>query len=279
MKRRLLIVGAGYTGLRLAERAVAQGWAVTATTRSADRSVALESAGIRAVQWNADDGLAGLPLDAECDVVYSVPPAGESDAALVASLAGSSRRFVYLSSASVYGDHDGAVIDEDTARNPTSTSGAARLAVEDALIAGGFDALIIRIVGIYGPGRTLDRYLAGGRYKLVDGGVKLTNRVHVDDLVEVIIAALERAPRGPRAYLAADGHPVQVRDLVAWLIEHRGIALPPEVSLADYRAERGDDAAERWANSYTASNRRIVEELGVELAYPTVFDGYRAIFG
>lgn len=279
MNERLLIVGAGYTGLRVAELAAGRWDEVVATTRSPDRHAALQHTGARVRTWSSDDGVAALPVDAHTTVIYSIPPPETRFVASVLDVAERAGRFVYLSSTAVYGDHDGGLVDEDSERTPTSPVGRRRKEIEDALLRGTLDALIVRIVGIYGPGRTLDRYLAGGRYKLVDGGRKLTNRIHVDDLARIVLAAAERAPRGPRAYIAADGHPVRVCDLVDWLVEHRGIARPAEVTLDDYRAERGDDAAERWANSYTASNRRIIEELGVELQYPDVFSGYRAIFG
>lgn len=279
MRNRLLVIGAGYTGLRLVGRALDAGWDVTATSRSEPRRAELASQGAHALAWSGSDTVAALPIDEATDVVYSVPPDPSLGPDDLVDIARGCRRFVYLSSTSVYGDHAGQRIDEDSPRRPTSPAGKARLEIEEALLNSALDAHVVRIVGIYGPGRTLDRYIAGGRYKLVDGGEKLTNRIHVDDLVTTILAVLERAPRGPRAWLAADGHPGTVRELVQWLVEHRQIAWPAQTTLEQYRAERGDDAAERWANSYSADNRRIREELGVTLAYPTVFDGYRAIFG
>lgn len=278
MKHRLLIVGAGYTGSRIVEQAADAGWDVAATTRSEPRRRELGELGAQVLAWSAEDGIAGLPLDDSPDVVYSVPPTDAITPADIVEIARRSGRFVYLSSTSVYGNYEEGEVDEESPRRPTSPAGKARLEIEDALLASGLDAQIVRIVGIYGPGRTLDRYLAGGRYKLVDGGQKLTNRIHVDDLARVVLAVVERAADGPCAYIAADGHPVRVRDLVDWLIANQGIDRPPEVTLEQYRAERGDDAAERWANSYTANNHRIREDLGVRLQFPDVYAGYAAIF-
>jgi nucleoside-diphosphate-sugar epimerase len=188
-------------------------------------------------------------------------------------------RFIYLSSTSVYGDHDGEWVDEDSERRPTSPVGKMRRDIEDYVLGlDDWNANVVRIVGIYGPGRTLDRYVAGGRYKLVDGGHKLSNRIHVDDLAGIVLAVAGRAPTGARAYLAADGHPVRVVDLVDWMVEHLGIERPAEVTLDEYRAERGENAAARWQNTYRARNERVTRELSYALRYPTVIDGYEAIF-
>lgn len=293
MSRKLIVVGAGYTGARLALLARERGWDVAATTSDPRRTEQLRAAGVEVRNWRHADGVAALAelFDPGCAVVYSIPPSDEHqedvglephvaavDAVMRAARATGAERFVYLSSTSSYGDHGEEWIDEDSDRNPTSQVGLQRKEVEDHVLS--FDPWnvnVVRIVGIYGPGRTLDRYLTGGRYKLVDGGYKKTNRIHVDDLATTILAVLDRAPPGARAYIASDGHPSQVRELVQWLVDHRGIDWPEEVTLEDYRRSRGPDAAARWENTYLASNRRIVEELGVELIYPNVFVGYEAI--
>ena len=297
---RIVIVGAGYTGQRLAGVARRGGWDVLATTRSVERSMRLEALGGRAVSWRAEDGLGGLNAVIEPGdvIVWSVPPTKpgmELKAALAAREAGA-RRFIYLSSTSVYGDHEGRWVDEDSQRNPISAAGKARKEIEDALLGLDWSTNVVRIVGIYGPGseahderngsqrseepkrRTLYDYIAAGRYALVDGGHRPTNRIHVDDLARVILAVAERAPEGPRAYIASDGTPTPVRELVDWFVEHLGMERPPEPSLGEYEASRGARAADRWRSSYRASNRRICEELGVELLYPDAFAGYAAIF-
>lgn len=272
---RLLVVGAGFTGVRVALRAVERGVEVVAVTRDPERTAALQAAGV-AIE-SLDDAIAAVSSDV--DVVYSLPPVDDFTVEQIVALARRCRRFVYLSSTGVYGDHAEAVVDETSERRPLSPDGIARVAIEDALTEANVDALIIRIVAIYGPGRTIDKFIASGRYILVDGGAKLTNRIHVDDLAEVCLRAIERAPRGPRAYIASDGTPIRVGDLVQWVVDNTGTPAPPAMTMAEYRAERGDAAAERWASSYTASNARMLEELQVELKYPTVIDGYRAILG
>ena len=298
MSRRLLIIGAGYTGTRLARAGRDRGWEVVGTTRSTETVDVLEAIGATAVEWDVlEDEVEALAdhVDAETHVVYSIPtlyreweagdggePRHVAPAKRVLEMAEreGAARFIYLSSTSVYGDHDGAWVDEETPTDPVSPNGKMRRDIEELVLAPErqIPTNVARLVGIYGPGRTMLKYIEGGRYKLVDGGVKPTNRVHVDDIVRSLVAIVERAPDGARLYNVSDGDPKTVAEVVDWLVERHGIERPPEISLEEYREMRGPNAAARWENTYRVSNARLVEELGVELAYPDVFAGYEAIF-
>lgn len=298
MTGHLTIIGSGYTGTRLAWEARDRGWGVAGTTRSEETAAALREVGARALEWHADgtgeEELAST-LERSDSVVYSVPtlysdyesPDGPIrhvepvHRALGFAIEGGVERFVYLSSTSVYGNHDGEWVDEETATNPSSPNGKMRRDIEEHVLSRGdeLNTYVARLVGIYGPGRTMLDYVASGRYKLVDGGTKPTNRVHVDDIVGSILAVIDRAPSGSRLYNVSDGNPKTVAEVVDWLVEHQGIERPSEVSLEEYRRERGENAAARWENTYRVSNQRLVEELGVEFEYSDVFEGYEAIFG
>lgn len=296
--RRLMIIGAGYTGLRIARLASESGLEVIATTRSRKQAEALRQVGARILNWDVledDPGELADWMGRGTVVVYSIPTLFDgwesAEEGLLRHVEPVARvlrkasaegcdRFIYLSSTSVYGDHGGAWVDEDSDRRPTSPMGKMRRDIEDYVLGvDDWNTNVVRIVGIYGPERTLDRYIAGGRYKLVDGGEKVSNRVHVEDLARIVLTVAEKAPDGHRAYIASDGHPTRVVDLVDWMVEHLGIERPEEVSLQEYAAQRGENAAARWQNTYRARNRRVVDELGYELRYPMVIDGYRAIFG
>ncbi|MFB6262017.1 MAG: NAD-dependent epimerase/dehydratase family protein, partial [Bradymonadaceae bacterium] len=202
--------------------------------------------------------------------------------ALEAAADAGAERFVYLSSTSVYGDHDGAWVDEDVEPAPASPMGKMRRDIEEFVLergpAQGVSANVARLVGIYGPGRTLVDYLRSGRYRLVDGGTKPTNRIHVDDIVRVLRAIVERGPEGARLYNVSDGSPKTAREVVDWAVEHLDVEPPEEISLEAYADQRGPNAVARWANTYRVDNTRMVEELGVAPEYADVFEGYRAIF-
>lgn len=287
----LVIVGAGYTGMRLAERAVARGWNVVGTTRSAERAARLEELGADALMLDAsEDGADALRevVGPSTNIVYSVPtlfrsvPAGDAHLDFPRSVLevceeATAARFIYLSSTSVYGDHDGAKVDEKSERRPNSPFGIMRRDIEDLVLgwSGDLKTNVVRIAGIYGPGRTLVKYVESGRYKVVNRD-KITNRIHVDDLVSIVMAVIEKKPPGGRAFLACDGDPVPVGDLVDFLVE-RGMSEPEETTLDAYREEKGENAAARWRTTTRCTNSRVRDELGVEFEYPDVFTFYREI--
>lgn len=284
----LLIIGAGYTGIRLAERALEANYRVTGTTRSPEKARELQALGAAALILDTEeDGLSALEssIDSSTHVVYSLPTLRkevDSDAhldvpraALALCTRNNARQFVYLSSTSVYGDHRGARVDEDSARNPESPYGVMRRDIEDAVL--GADALntaVVRIAGIYGPGRTLIDYVKKGRYKVVNPD-KVTNRIHVDDLVSIILGVLSSQPASS-VFLASDGNPARVGDLVDFLVE-RGMPEPETTTLEAYARERGPNAAARWKTTTRCDPSRTLEELDVELSYPDVFAFYRAL--
>lgn len=296
----LVIVGCGYTGERLARSAIARGWRVTATSRSPEVNLGhLSAHGVTLLSYDvladAPDVLASA-CDAETWVVYSAPTLFRERAepgggelprhvapirAILDEVAGVARGLIYLSSTSVYGDHGGAWIDEDSARAPLSDVGAMRRDIEDVVLdvqRDDFSALVMRLVGIYGPGRTIADYIAKGRYKLVDGGHKVSNRVHVDDIVGAIFAAIARAPRGSRAYNICDGDPRSVLELAELARDVLGIELPEEVSLAEYETQRPASVVARWKSSYRCTGARAREELRWEPRWESAVVGLRAIF-
>ncbi|TXD37221.1 NAD-dependent epimerase/dehydratase family protein [Lujinxingia vulgaris] len=293
----VLIVGAGYTGLEIARQATEAGLNVVATTSNAERRQALQKMGAHVFEWqaNADASALAAHLDAHTALIYSVPPLpktyapGDEDtsaehlipllATLEVAKAQGCPRFVYLSSTSVYGDHSAQWIDENAELRPTSPQGKMRRDSELATLSTeGIEGYTLRVVGIYGPGRTILGRLESGRYPLVDGGKKITNRIHVEDLAQAALATALRAPAGSRAYNVSDGQPTAVRDLVSFVCEHTGLPMPEEVSIEDYaRRVQNPDIVARWTNSARVSNRRLIEELQLELRYPDVFAGYRPL--
>jgi nucleoside-diphosphate-sugar epimerase len=296
--QQIAIVGCGYTGLRLAREATRAGYGVVGTSRSEASLEELEAMGAEGLDWDVlDDDVSALRevLGPQTAVVYSIPTlyrdyvAGQGEQArhvapvervLDAAVDQGAGRFIYLSSTSVYGDHDGAWVDEETETSPTSPYGKMRRDIEEHVLgrSEAIDVNVARLVGIYGPGRTMLNYMKSGRYKLVDGGRKPSNRIHVDDIVQSVVAMVERAPDGGRLYNVSDGHPRRVAEVVDWLVEHCDIDRPEEISLEEYRRQRGENAAARWENTYRVSNDRLTDELDVELRYPDVLDGYADIF-
>ncbi|MGM0555198.1 MAG: SDR family oxidoreductase [Myxococcota bacterium] len=295
----LVVLGCGYTGIRLVREAVERGMQVVGTSRDDETLEDLRDAGATPVKWDVlEDDIRGIEqhLGPETALVYSIPTIyrkydDESDGVprhvvpvekvLKGAAEHGLERFIYLSSTSVYGDHNGAWVDETTSTDPASPYGRMRDDIEQYLLGASVDfpVNIARLVGIYGPGRTILDYMKSGRYKLVDGGIKPTNRIHVDDIVRSILAMVDRGSSRSRVYNVCDGHPLRVVDLVDFLVEHLDVDRPEVVSIEDYAQRRGPNVAARWKNMYRCKNERLTDELGVELEYPNALDGYRAIFG
>lgn len=169
-------------------------------------------------------------------------------------------------------------MDETTGLEPTSALGKMRRDIEALFLAQVWTTrYVARIVGIYGPGRTLFNYIKSGRYKLVDGGQKRTNRVHVDDIVQSIWAIMHQASFDARVYNICDGHPITVRELVSFLVSNTSLEWPDEVDMETYASTRAPSVVARWKNSYQCDGSRLRDELGVMLLYPTVLDGYQAM--
>ncbi len=273
-KPRVILVGAGYTLTRVANLAIRDGFEVFATKRTPD-----EIPGVTVKAWDGGE----FPFADEAKdaiVIYSVPPS-ENFQVMAKALHASetATRFVYLSSTSVYGPDWGDDVDESSKTNPKSPAGMKRAATEDLLQLVDTPSVAVRIAGIYGPGRTLKDYIEKGRYKLVNPD-KVTNRIHVDDLANIIwLAATHETDTKHWVVNAADGNPQKVGDLIDFLVENYGMKQPDRTTIEAYEAERGPSAAARWRASSRVVPKVATEELGYEFLYPNVFDGYRAILG
>jgi nucleoside-diphosphate-sugar epimerase len=285
-ERRALVLGCGYVGLALSRALADEGIEVFGTTRSRERFPDLEAAGAapHLADVMAPETLRPL-LALQPDVVFDLVRPQKIDeqrytAWGTSNVANAFRgapleALVYLSSTSVYGRRSGEWTDESTPANPSSPVGHSRLEAERIYLDNynqfALPVRIARIPGIYGPGRTLRQRLESGAYRRLDDDKLWVSRIHVDDLARGLIATWRRGTAG-EVYLLCDDEPttaVAYAELIASLL---GIPLPPAVEREDIRGETLD-SIERRNSSRRCSNRRLREELGVELRYPTVREG------
>ncbi|GMR26172.1 SDR family oxidoreductase [Stenotrophomonas sepilia] len=278
---RVLILGLGWSGRVLAAQLQAHGVGVAGTVR--DPSFAADD-GLPRHQLHADTPPSPALLDeiAQADAVLcSVPPDAEGDPALRLLLpalqASPALRWVgYLSSTSVYADRAGGWIDERSAADATEAAGVQRLLAEAQwrALAGqrSIASAVFRLPGLYGPGRNALVQLAQGRARHVVRPGQVFNRLHVDDLATVIIAAMRR-PARQGLYLPSDDEPAPPQDVLAFAAKLGGFALPPAVAW-------DDPALSPTLRRFYESNKRIDsrgtrEALGWEPRFPSYREGLR----
>ena len=278
---RLFVFGFGYTGRALARRALAGGWAVAGTGRTEAARAEIAAEGVAPV--DPADAPALVQAAAAADAVLVAAPPGAEGCPGVAALqplfeTAPPGWLGYLSTTGVYGDRGGGWVFETSPLAARSIEGVRRVGAEgDWLAAGatlGVPVAVFRLPGIYGPGRSaFERLRDGTARRLVKPG-QVFSRIHVDDLVRALMAALAR-PERPGAYNLCDDEPAPAHQVTAYAARLLGIEPPPE--------ERFDGAAlsptarRFWAESKRVSNARAKAALGWRPSYPTYREGLAAV--
>lgn len=270
----LFVFGLGYSATRAAVRLSGGGWQVHGTVRSAGKAAALQRQGIAAQAW-AGEGLPDIPEGAHW--LVSLPPdAGGCPAVRVAAYAESTAASVtYLSTTGVYGDLGGGWAFEWSPVNPASERARARvLAERQWMEATDGTARIVRLPGIYGPGRSpFERLDAGTAQRIVKPG-QVFSRVHVDDIASGLEALMLRPDVHGVIHLC-DDEPAPPQDVIAHAAGLLGMAPPPEVAFEEARLS--PMARSFYAECKRVSNARAKAALGWRPAYPTYRDGLKAI--
>jgi len=280
----IFILGCGDIGRRVARLWQARGAAVHALARSDASARALEAAGITAHRGDLDDpvSLSTLTLDGALVYYFAPPPLqGSTDPRMVnfTAHAGRPERVVYISTSGVYGDHGGAWVDEDTPTMPNTERAQRRLAAETVLRAWGVEnkvaVSILRVGGIYGPGRWPLERLRKGTPVLHEAECGYTNRIHADDLAQICVIAAERGG-ADRIYNISDGQNGTMTQYFYAVADHFGIPRPPALSMAEARVQLSPAMLSYLLESRRMDNRRLLNELGVELRYPDLASGLAA---
>lgn len=242
-QRRIAIIGCGYIGAALGERLVAEGNDVVGTTTSPARVEALRSLGISPLVLDVADGdrLHEMLIDREAAILTIAPNSRGQDyrdvyltAASALTRAASDtavRRIIYTSSTRVYGQTDGCWVDEDSPTEPADDKGRVLLETERVLLARADDApdavspavTVLRLCGIYGPGRDASERVASLAGTERDDGDVYVNRIHRDDIVLALAALLDVPHHG--ALNLSDQQPQTRREFYDAILKTKG--LPP----------------------------------------------------
>lgn len=270
----LFVFGLGYSAQQLASRLIPAGWQVAGTVRSDAKAAALRALGIAAQVWPGE-GLVDVPDGAHW--LITLPPGKEGcPAALGMQACNRMKQSVtYLSTTGVYGDMKGGWVNEWSPVSPGSPRGAARVKAEgqwQALTGG--RARLVRLPGIYGPGRSaFDRLRDGTARRIVKEG-QVFSRVHVDDIASGLEALILR-PEVTGVFHLCDELPAPPQDVITYAAGLLGVAPPPEIAFED--ADLSPMAASFYAECKRVSNARAKAALRWRPAYPTYREGLAAI--
>jgi len=285
----LFCFGLGYTAEYFLTQFGSRYHHVAGTVRSHAKAAHFSRAG-SALEAIAFDGTTAPPavvatLAASDLVLVSVPPDQHGDPVLrccAEALARAPRlgAIVYLSTVGVYGDYGGAWVDETTAPRPVTERSRARLAAERAWSAlaarTGAALAILRLSGIYGPGRNALIQVAGSTARRIVKPGQVFNRVHVADIATTVEAAFARHADG--ILNVTDDEPTEPGAPLVFAADLLGMAPPPEVAFADAAKAMTEMALSFYGESKRVRNDKMKRELGVRLAYPTFREGLRALF-
>ena len=279
MSKTLMIAGCGDVGGRLGQQLSAAGW----TVYGLRRSVAMLPQGIRPVagDLHADACPAAWPSEPLDYLVYCAAATDHDEAGYRAAyvdglrrvltwMAQSSqrlKRLLFVSSSGVYGQQLGEWVDEQSPAEAGSYSGRIMREAEQLALNSGLPASLVRLTGLYGPGREWLLKQVRQGYRVVSEPPLYGNRIHVDDAAGLLAYLLQADARGvalDNCYIGVDDQPAPLHDVVAWLREQLEIS------------HWSDDSTVRRSGSKRCSNARA-RALGWTPQYPSYREGYRAI--
>ncbi|MFN4154485.1 MAG: SDR family oxidoreductase [Paracoccaceae bacterium] len=270
----LLSLGHGYSADALARVLIPQGWAVIGTTRNPDKAARMRARGIEPLRWPGDLGPA---LARATHILASAAPDAGGDPFLAdwPGIATAKVAWVgYLSTTGVYGDHQGAWVDETTPLTPDSPRGTQRVLAETQWQATGLPVHVFRLAGIYGPGRgPFEKVRDGSARRIIKPG-QFFSRTHVEDIAQVLAASIAR-PNPGAAYNVCDDEPAPPEDVLSHAATLLGLPEPPAIPFD--QAEMTPMARSFYSESKRVRNDRIKDELGVRLLYPTYREGLAAL--
>lgn len=282
---KLFCFGLGYSAEALARRLAPKGWQIAGTSRTPDKTAHIAGLGYGAYLF---DGTARVEAVASAladttHLLVSAGPGAEGDPALHCfaddlARASNLRWIGYLSTIGVYGDSGGAWVDEETPPQATSERATRRAEAERQWLAfgerTGKKVEVFRLGGIYGPGRSaIDDLREGTARRIIKPG-QVFNRIHVEDIATVLLAAADGHGRHA-VYNVTDDQPAPPQDVIEYAADLLGVVPPPELPFET--ADLSPMARSFYSANRRVSNARMKADLGVTLSFPTYREGLRSI--
>ncbi|HEX5934190.1 MAG TPA: SDR family oxidoreductase [Pseudorhizobium sp.] len=271
----LMIFGCGYSGTAIARAFIGSGATVAGTTRTAEKATALAAEGIQSFVFDGDhvDEKLARRLSGVTHLVQSIPPGAAGDPLL--ELSGNRLRTLfpklewigYLSTVGVYGDHGGEWVDEESDCRPSPGRSQQRVEAEQAWLsagqAAGLPVAVLRLAGIYGPGRNAFVNLEKGTARRIVKKGQVFNRIRVEDIAGATLC-LARSGHGG-IFNITDDEPAPPQDVIAEAARQMGVQPPLEQAFET--AEMTPMARSFYGANKKASNRKI-RDLGFRLDFP-----------
>ncbi|MCJ8149078.1 SDR family oxidoreductase [Shinella sedimenti] len=273
--KHLLILGAGFTGKAIGETFRSAGYTVSGTTRSEEKAESLRALGIEPIVYDGNDLSDALlaAMARTTHVVQSIAPGRDGDplfragspalSTLMPKLAWAG----YLSTVGVYGDHEGAWVDEDTPLNPVSARSIERVEAENHWLAygqvSGLPVAVLRLSGIYGPGRNALRNMEDGTARRLIKKDQVFNRIRVEDIGGSALFLADRSLGG--VWNITDDEPGPPQDVVAEAARLMGYPIPPDIPFET--AELSTMARSFYGENKRVSNAKL-RAAGFGFKYP-----------
>lgn len=300
----ILVLGAnGYVGSRLVERLIESGHHVRGLVQDEDKSAPLEKLGMEVRVGDIRHPETSKALTRNIEIIFDLIGSCRVETGVARAIledgtryliddvdTAKLKKFVFASNVSVYGNPPAnARLNEQSPTKPSYPIGQLTLAAEGLLVQK-LPTVIIRVTSVYGPGRDYLQSLKAGTVRLLNAGENWQSRIHRDDLVSVLMAAMDLAEPG-EIYLAADNAPTTQREFFQEI--STALHVPPPLSLEAKaaRAFGGALKALGWfsgkaetslnenvigllTGNYYCLNDKVKAQLGVQLRYPSYLDAY-----
>lgn len=280
----LFVFGMGYSSRAIA-RALAQDLAwIGGTSRTPDKSATLRAEGIEPFIFDGAEPGAGIDaaLENATHLLVSIAPGETGDPALAvyrqAIRKATKLEWIgYLSTVGVYGNHDGAWVDETSECRPVSKRSVQRDKAERAWLefgsGVGVPTGIFRLSGIYGPGRNAFENFKKGTARRIDKPGQVFNRIHVEDIGQTVAEAARKRAGG--IFNVTDDEPCPPQDVVAFAAGLLGVEPPPLIAFKD--ADLSPMGRSFYGENKRVSNAKIKDVLKVDLAFPTYREALTAL--
>ena len=276
-KSKFIIFGGGYSGQRIASVGRHLGATVLCSRREKD------SKGADFI-FNTNNNLSKLSdeiLEGATHILSCIPPLSSGQDPVLSKLKpqllnSKNLKWVgYLSTTGVYGDTKGAWVNEQTSPNPQQKRSIRRFSCEKEWLETKLPIQILRLPGIYGPGRSVFETLLNGTTKMIDKPSQVFSRIHVDDIAGAVLYLINQYSQGnnPSIVNIADNLPTNTLEVISFAAKIAKKPLPSTVPFEIAKETMSPMALSFWQENRKVANKLLCKKLGYSLIFPDFKSG------